>query len=232
MLGLTMAAAPGAVPTLLTGGDSEAMACLERVVWPARMQASEETIRERLARGHEMLALPSPDGLAGAVCYVPTAQTPRNRGHLPANYGELVGLSSSAPVRSLFIYNLAVRPDQRGSQVVWTLLVALLARCRALGGRWLVGNSRCTSYAGGTMPGGQPVPPDPVFRAAIDRWAASGQRPAEHLLLRDPLLRFYGKILGCSFQRLVPGFAPGDAPSGGFHVICVKDLSELRGLLT
>ncbi len=196
------------------------------------MRASEATIRQRFAIGHEVLGVTSDATLVGAVCFVPTSEVPTNRARLPRRYAEFVSLPRSNPVRSVYIHNLAIDPRYRGGAMIWQLLAGLLSECRALGARWLVGNSRCAAYAGDEDPRGLRVPADPVFRAALDRWAASGRRPAEKTLQRDPLLRFYGQVLGCRFHSLAPDFAPKDHASGGYHVICVKDLDEIRGLLS
>ncbi len=211
---------------LLRPGEVSALAALERAAWPGPLQASEERIAMRLALGHCIFVAAGPDCLVASLCFVPTHAEPFDRDRFPRDFEAFSTLPRSAPVRSCYVYNLCVHPAWRGAPVVRPLMRAGVEHGRGLGARWLVADGRCPSYAGAVDEGPDKVRADPAFRAAIDAWAATGQQPPDEELLRDPLLRFYRRMVECQFLHLMPDFLPEDRGSGGYRVIFASDLDS------
>lgn len=211
---------------LLGESDVPALAALEEAAWPSGLRAREATIRARLALGHMMLGARGSSGLVAAACFTPTAADPHDRAAFPRDFASFSSLPRSAPVRSLYVYNLEVHPAQRGTPLVHRVIESVIAAGRQLGARWLVGDGRCPAYAGAQGEGADKVRADPVFRDAIEQWRASGNKPPDPVLTRDPLLRFYRRVLACRFLHLMPDFLPSDTGSGGYRVIFVQDLQS------
>jgi ribosomal protein S18 acetylase RimI-like enzyme len=203
-----------------------ALAALERAAWPGPLQASEERIARRLALGHCILVSAGPDYLVASLCFAPTREEPFDRSRFPRDFATFSSMPRSEPVRSCYVYNLCVHPAWRGAPVVRPLMRAGVEHARGLGARWLVADGRCPSYAGAIDEGPDKVRADPAFRAAIDAWAATGQQPPDEELLRDPLLRFYRRMVACQFLHLMPDFLPEDRGSGGYRVIFASDLDS------
>ena len=210
----------------LEPSEVPALAALDAAAWPPSLQASEELIRRRLALGHTMLVVPAGDQLVAAVCFVATRELPFDAARFPRNFGEFSSLPRTEPVRSIYVYNLCVHPEHRGKNIVQSNLGAAIEFARALGARWLVGDGRCPSYAGTDGKGPEKVRASLEFRAALDEWAAGGKMPPVNVLIHDPVLRFYHRVLGCQFLHLAPNFLTQDTSSGGYRVIFVKDLGE------
>ncbi len=197
---------------------------LERAAWADALQASEDTIRTRFALGHTMFGAIDGDMLAGTICFTETNQDPLVRATFPANFEAYASLPRSEPVHALYAYNLCVRPGHRGGNTALRLLKAMEDHGRRLGARWLIGDGRCSSYAGSSGDDYDKVRFDPAFRATIDRWNETGVRPALQEIIRDPLLRLHYRAYDCEFLYVMPDFFPSDATSGGFRVISAKDL--------
>lgn len=197
---------------------------LEAAAWAGPLQASEATIRGRLALGHTMFGAIAGDVLAGTLCFTETSQDPLVRADFPANFDAFASLPRSEPVHALYAYNLCVRPSHRGGNTAIRLLKEMERHGRRLGARWLIGDGRCAAYAGSSGDDPDKVKADPRFRATIDRWNETGTPPPLEEIIRDPLLRLHYRVYNCEFLYVMPDFFPQDAASGGFRVISAKDL--------
>lgn len=214
---------------LLESGEEGALAALEVAAWPGPLQASYEKIKRRMALGHRAVVAEQDGEFLAAVCYIPTESDHFDSDAFPKTFMEFSSLPRSEPIRSTYVYSLGVHPDQRGGAVVRQVLEALLEDAVAIGARYLVADGRCPSYAGATSWPDKEVRADPRFRAAIDRWHSTGVRPSDSELTRDPLLRFYKRVLGCEFHYLLSNFLPEDTASGRYGVIFAKDLRKVAG---
>jgi len=210
----------------LDADDMPLLMELEAAAWAGPLQASETTIRRRLALGHTMLGAIDGDLLAGTLCFTETSQDPLVRADFPADFDAFASLPRSEPVHSLFAYNLCVRPSHRGGNTAIRLLKEMESHGRRLGARWLIGDGRCSAYAGSSGDDDDQVSADPRFRATIDRWNETGIRPPLEEIIRDPLLRLHYRVYDCEFLYVMPDFFPQDAASGGFRVISAKDLKK------
>lgn len=205
--------------------DVSALAALEAAAWPGPLQASEDLIRHRLALGHGMIVAAMPDYLAAAVCVVPRAEPEFDAASFPREFSQFSTLPRSDPVRSVYAYNLCVHPSHRGERVVRDVISLGIQTILKWGARSIIGDGRCPSYAGSSGEGPDRARPDAVFHDALDSWAETGIRPPLEILIRDPVLRFYHRVLDCDFVHLARNFLPQDASSGGNRVIFVKQLS-------
>lgn len=199
---------------------------LEAAAWAPLLRASEATIRGRLALGHTMFGAIDGDVLAGTLCFTETNENPLLRADFPTNFDAYSSLPRSEPVYALYAYNLCVRPSHRGSNTAIRLLKEMERHGRRLGARWLIGDGRCSSYAGSSSEDHDHVKADPRFRATIDLWNETGIRPPLEEIIRDPLLRMHYRVYNCEFLYVMPDFFPQDATSGGFRVISAKDLKK------
>jgi hypothetical protein len=218
--------ASGAFNQLRPAGmeDIPALEALEAAAWPAPLQAKVDLIRHRFSLNHIVLVVDAGTYLAGAVCFVPTSETPFGAAGFPPSFGEFSSVPRSAPVQSIYAYNFCVHPAHRGESFVRGAIKDAIVAFRQTGARWLVGAGRCPSYAGSDSEGPERIRADPEFRAAIDRWAATGTMPAMQLLTRDPVLRFYHRMFNCRFVHLAQDFMPDDVSSGGHAVGFVRPL--------
>ncbi|WP_149903767.1 N-acetyltransferase [Mesorhizobium sp. SARCC-RB16n] len=164
--------------------------------------------------------------VAGAICFVETSQDPHDTEKFPKTFSAYSSLARTGPARSLYVYNLGLRPDFRGTDMARRLLSQLIGYGHRVGARWLVGDGRCPSYAGSQDDFPNKVRPDLAFRQTIDDWHRTGVMPSVTSITRDPLLRFYRRVLQCEFLHLAPSFLPQDISSGGFRVIFAVDLAR------
>lgn len=205
--------------------DIPAMVAMETAAW-GPLGASEEAIRRRLSLGHTMIVALVETLVAGAICFVETNQDPRVTEKFPKTFAAYCSFAKSEPAHSLYVYNLGVRPEFRGTDMARRLLSHLIDHGRRVGTRWLVGDGRCPSYAGAQNDFPDKVRPDPAFRQTIDEWQRTGVMPSIEAITKDPLLRFYRRVLHCEFLHLAPDFLPEDLSSGGFRVIFAVDLTR------
>jgi hypothetical protein len=215
------------VTRLLRAGEEADLAALETAAWPAPLQASVDKIAKRIELGHRIMVVDRDGELTASVCYVPTADDPFDRSTFPKTFEAFSSLPRSEPSRCVYVYNLCVHPGHRDGAVVRDVMRAGILDSISLGTRYLVADGRCPAYAGSA---GLPdrVDADDTFRKTIDDWRASGTKPDDDELLRDPVLRFYRRLLDCRFLYLIPDFIPEDIASGGHRVIFIADLTKVK----
>ncbi|RWO40012.1 MAG: N-acetyltransferase [Mesorhizobium sp.] len=213
---------------ILSQNDVPLMADMETAAW-GQLGAGEDIVRRRILLGHTMIVASVEDLIAGAICFVETHQDPHDTMNFPKTFAEYSSTTRSGPVLSLYVYNLGVRPEFRGTPLARSLLDEMISYGRRAGARWIVGDGRCPSYAGAQHQTPDKVLPDPEFRRTIEDWHRTGRMPSVDAIIRDPLLKFYRRTLQCEFLHLAPGFLPEDKSSGGYRVIFVKDISRHDG---
>src|SRR5579863_10382384 len=140
-----------------------ALAVLEAAAWPGPLQARQDLIRRRLALGHIMIVAAAADHLVAAACVIPTRETPHDESQFPRDFETFSSLPRSAPVNSIYAYNLCVHPAARGETAAREIIKFGITTSRAMGARWLVGDGRCPSYAGTDGKGPDRVQADPQF---------------------------------------------------------------------
>lgn len=210
---------------LVSEDEVPPMAELETAAW-GLLGAGPDTISTRLSLGHTMIAGSVGSLIAGAICFVETNQDPHDTANFPKTFSAYSSMAKSQPALSLYVYNLGVRPEFRGTNLVRRLLSEMLDHGRRVGARWAVGDGRCPSYAGALDDAPDKVVMDRRFRQTIDDWHRTGVMPPVQSITMDPLLRFYRRTLNCEFLHLAPDFLPQDASSGGYRVIFAADVTR------
>lgn len=216
--------------TELTRENIPAICRLEQDCWPPALQAGASTIEHRLASGHTLVGAWSDDRLAGLIAYRHVKFNPLDPNAFPKTFAEFASGNRQPEFNAVYGYNMSVHPALRGSQIIHDLLAGAIARVRADGCRYIVGDGRCPSYNGEGEDGNdKTISQSPVFRAAMDRFMNGGAFPSLQEFLADPALRFFYRKMQCRFLWILPDFFPGDHASGGYRVIYCVDLHD--GLL-
>lgn len=211
--------------TELTREDIPAIRRLEQACWPPALQASASIIESRLASGHKLVGAWSDGRLAGLIAYRHVRFDPLDPAAFPKTFAEFASGNRQPEFNAVYGYNMSVDPMLRGSQIIHDLLAGAIARVRADGCRYIVGDGRCPSYNGeGEDENDKAIRQSPVFRAAVDRYMSGGAFPSLEEFLADPALRFFHRKMHCRFLWVLPGFFPGDHASGGYRVIYCADL--------
>ena len=128
------------------------------------------------------------------------------------------------PYNAAFAYNLSIRPDQRGTEMTRALILAVIDFAKQDHCHYLVGDGRCPSYNGSDT-STEHIAYSGKFKMAIDRQLQCGHTPTLDDYLADPILRFYYRMLSCTFLWSMQDFIPSDISSGGHRVIFYKTLS-------
>jgi len=200
--------------------DCASIVELERVCWPLELQASQNIIYTRFSLGHNFAGILYENRLIGLGAYVYTDQDPYDKDAFPDTFNEFASIQMRKPNVSMYVYNLSMHPDWRGTNAVLDLLEYMKQEGRCNDCKYAVGDGRCQAY-NGSQEAHDNVKVNPKFKKAIDDWYMTGNKPTDEILLLDPLLKFHRRNLDCEFLYLKKDFLPGDVASGGFRVIFV-----------
>ncbi|HSH97036.1 MAG: hypothetical protein ACAH07_01905 [Methylophilaceae bacterium] len=203
---------------------------LETLSWPAELCATESKILQRLAWQHVVLGARENDKLIGMAGWRYASFQPNK--NFPTNFDLFANLPNDHNHNAAFAYNFAIAPTLRksrlGSEVATGLImegikILLQNKCR-----FLVGASRCPTYAGNNDGYKENLNiKNPDIYSAIDHCITSQLSPIDDTLpwQSDPILSFYKQALDCVFLKVLPGFMPEDIASGG-HAIAFYKLLE------
>ena len=211
----------------LSASDADRIVALEQRCFIPPLQAKRETVLRRLALGHRMSGIDVEGELYAMICLRYGWFEPGRDSDFPATETGHCLRPNDAPFNAAFIYNLEVEPRSRGSLLVRDLILTTLAQAVQDGCRFAVATARIPSYNGSDPRFTQEVVPQNLeFRQAIDRYLAGGAYPTREEFLLDPCLALYNRFGNCNFSPVLPGFAPGDTPSGEMRVICWRDIAQ------
>lgn len=205
---------------MLSEADLDEMMEFEAEAFEPEIQASVETYRARFRLGHVMLGYRQ-DRLHGVISFSYGRFDPRDPSTLPTSFKAWSMQAVPAGFDTAFIYNLGLRPGTRGTGAIQTLILGALRRAQTDGCHQVVGEGPIPSYAGNSH-----VRANPEIRAALDAYGAGGAPPEEDVLFRDPHLALYRRISPCRIVRVMPGFLPSDAASGGYRAMLFRDLRD------
>ena len=191
---------------------------LEVACWPEGVRASDETYLHRLDIGHILMGAREDGVLMGMTCFSYTQFDPFAPEKLPRTFNEFASVPTTEPYNVGFGYSLNVHPSTRGSRLLLTLLRTGYERMKADGCDYMFGDGRCPSYNGSDAPS-EKVKQSPEFKQAVDHYIATGEFPTNEQLIKDPLLRYIYRVMGCEFVAIIPDFFPTDIPAGGFRVM-------------
>ncbi|MBA3697089.1 MAG: hypothetical protein H0W85_10155, partial [Methylotenera sp.] len=103
------------VITRLDFDDLEAVSRYEHTAWPASIQASRPTLSKRFECGHFMLGLWLHKELIGLASWRRGWFSPTNKLGFPQTFDGFSNAPNAEPYNAAFVYNLSIRPDQRGT---------------------------------------------------------------------------------------------------------------------
>lgn len=207
----------------LTRDDISLISGLEQACWPTELQATHAILQKRFSSGHIMLGAWVDGQLVGLIAYRRTWFDPDEAQSFPKTFNEFASGDNRGPFNAVFGYNMSIHPRLRGSRVIHLLLREAIAKVRADGCHYIVGDGRCPSY-NGSETGEKSIRKSEVFHAAVDRHMSGGAFPTLKEFLADPALRFFYRTMHCRFLWVLPDFFPGDSASGGYRVIYCVDL--------
>ncbi len=203
--------------------DIERIVADEKASFPPFLQASRNTIRQRLDFGHIMLGAEIKGGLIGKVCFSYTDFSPTPKEDFPKTFRQFSTQPRLAQYNAAFVYNLNINPVFRGSCAVYALIQTLVKRVCGDGCKYIVFDARPSSYAGNSCEQ-ERVKFKPGVKALFDNYLLSGDFPTDGEFCQDPTLAFYYR-LGGKFLWIMPNFLPEDRSAGGFRVIMHKEIS-------
>lgn len=203
----------------LTISDLDRIVALERATWPRGMRASREVIASRLEMDHGTIGLETNGELLGLVASRFARFDPQDRDAFPVNHHAFANQPHEPDHNAAFVYTLQALPVARGYGVPQQLMLAGRKYTLEAGCYYVVGDARCASFNGSENPATERIRQNPRFQAAVREAVTTGQLPPLEELIRDPVLRFYHRVLMCTFAWVIPDYFPDDEPSGGHGII-------------
>ncbi len=199
---------------------------LENRSWIPGLQASEESILQRIENDHKILGIREGEKLVGKICFSYSFFSPDDKKKFPATFHEFSNQPKIKDSNAAFVYNLDVDPQYRSGKYASKLIQAMLKEVQNYGCRYIVADGRPSSYNGSSEFEQEKVKQNLEFKKAIDRYLEGGQFPTDLEFMKDPTLAFYKRLTGCKFLWILPGFIPEDKSAGGIRVILMKEFNE------
>jgi len=229
--------------TYLDAGDIAEIMALEKKVCIPLIQASEETILKRFARGNFMIGVRMNDALVGSLGFRYGNFSLDNRDEFTKNFREFsTPHEKPSTYNAGFIYSVNVDPEHRtlavhkgcakglrATGIGKALFVNAIKKMREDKCDFLVGDGRPTFYNGSHDFPHERYDQAPHLKDLLDKCAAGHElTPGEGAeIMEYPIFRAYNKFVGGGFEVawVIPGFFPSDTPTGGFRVILYKRLT-------
>ena len=227
----------------LDAGDIAEIMALERKVCIPLIQASEETILKRFARGNFMIGVQLNDVLVGSVGFRYGNFSPNNRDEFTKNFTEFsTPHEKPSAFNAGFIYSVNVAPEHRtlavhkqnptGLRAIGIgrdLLVSALQKMRQDRCNFLVIDGRPAFYNGSHDFFHERYDQVPSLKDLFNKCDSGHElTPREATeILSYPIFGAYNKFLsgGLEVGWIIPDFFPSDTPTGGFRVILYKRLT-------
>ncbi len=200
---------------------------LENKSWIPGLQATEESIQDRIRKNHVILGIRDGERLVAKICFSCSSFWIDQPEKFPDNFEDFSHQPIVESPNALFVYNLDVDPDYRGKIYAPTLIKAVVEEAIKLGLKYIVADGRPSSYNGSGEFGQDKVKQSLDFKQSIDRYLNGGSFPTDAEFMKDPTLALYRRLTGCKFYSVLPNFIPGDEPAGGIRVILVKEVNEM-----
>lgn len=208
----------------LSLNDIDEILNVERKAFIPALQATEESIRTRLTKGHIYLGVKDQEKLVGTMGLRFANFTPDFTDFLNKNptFYEYANKENDVNANAIFIYNLGIIPEYRNCSNAKKLIRSVFELAKQKGMKFLVGDSRIPSYNGSSE--NKPyenIEKNPLVHDAIESYFRTGILPPREIIRKDPVAGFYltifpkSKVLGITN----PNFCGGDNPSGGCNSI-------------
>ena len=184
------------------------------------IRTTKENILRRLGLGHVYLGVTNNAGeIVGTLAMRYAKFSPRDGyDKFPKTFKEYAEHSNEKDANAAFVYSIGVLPECRRGFYAKKLLQSAKIWAKKNGMNYMVGDSRCPSYAGSNNFPQEHFDFKPVVRDAIDISSFRGAESTDNLK-KDPILGFYIKTMGAKTLWAIPNFFPQDIPCGGFMVI-------------
>lgn len=203
--------------------DLEDILGLERKSFSPEMQASKDSVFDRLNKGHVMLGIKSNEKLIGKICFSLSNFSPDNREAFPKAFSDYSHQPRVEKPNAAFVYDLDVNPDYRNTEYARKLIKAAMERALVSGCKFFVADCMTQSYNGNPK---ENIKQIPSFKKAIDDYLNGGRFPTDEELMQDSYLAFLKRFTGGRFLWIMPNFIPQDRASGGIRIIGYVDLLE------
>jgi glyoxylase-like metal-dependent hydrolase (beta-lactamase superfamily II)/ribosomal protein S18 acetylase RimI-like enzyme len=200
---------------------------LEKQTWIPDLQASRESILQRLHHGHKILGLKKNRELMGMIAWryskFSILDGIENFPKLFSDFSIEASYTGS-DVQSAFIYNVGVRAGFRQGGIGSRLLQGVFEKIRDDGVKQVFLDSRIPSYNGSLSGNRDKIRQSPKFKSAIDRYLTDGTFPTQEEFALDPRLRYYMQN-GFKPLFILKDFIQ-DLSSGNNRVICYINLEQ------
>ncbi len=213
---------------ILREGNLDEIVDFEQKVFISELQASRETISERLAKGHTILGLFYNGELIGKISFSDGVFSPDDYKIFPKTFEEYSGQDKIKNPNAVFVYDLGVLPDYRGGAYTGMLVKAVIDIAKQKGIKFVVGEGRLATYNGSPV---EKVEAIPEVKSAIDNFLQGGNFPSDKILIKDKLLFYYKIMAGMEFLWIIPNFEK-DTASGDFRVIGYLDINAPQASLS
>lgn len=210
--------------------DIPAISALENASWPQALQANPATIAHRMALHHVMLGAFQFEQLIGLAAWRYGMFDPSELSAYPDCFEELANTANTSPFNAAYAYNFvlspAIRKTRHSPQISRSLINEGIDILIADGCKYLVGASRCPSYAG-SEDDSIKCKPSSLIKHAIDiSRQSSSVGDLDIPWQADPVLSFYKQTIDCRFTHVIPAFMPEDKASGGHAIGFYKVLAS------
>jgi hypothetical protein len=213
----------------LGAADIPAILSLETASWPHGLRVDPATLEERLSNGHTMLGAFQHDGLIGIAAWRYGMFDPKSSHPYPLDFDTFANSPSAQQFNAAYVYNFALLPNIRktrqGINIGLSLISAGIDILITDGCKYLVGASRCPSYAG-CNDDSIKCKQSMKMKSAVDSLSADTKTELDIPWQDDPVLSFYKHALQCKFVAIMPRFMPEDTASGGYAIGFYKELNK------
>jgi len=207
----------------LNQNDLDRIVEVEKAAFIPPLQASRETIADRLNLNHVYLGLESNGKLIGTLAFRYARFSPKDLAIFPRTFDEFSNSPNAEQPNAIFGYSLGILPEYRGRSTLELMdRTCDFAKLNSM--EYVVAEGRCPSYNGSNEFSQETIMQNPEFKRIIDEAIAKGSLPSKKELLKDPNLAFYILFAKGKPLILIPDFNPEDTPSGGHRVILYKQL--------
>jgi glyoxylase-like metal-dependent hydrolase (beta-lactamase superfamily II) len=210
---------------LLNSAQIDAICSLEKATWIPELQASRDTILQRLELGHTIFGLKIQGELLGMIGWRYSDYSPQDTLlDFPQKFTQFTKAVSVSheKARSAFIYNVGVKVTRREKGLGSLLLQGAFEKIRSDGIHHVFVDSRIPSYRGSQKGVHEQVNPIPEFASAVNRYFSQGRFPLDSEYILDPTVRFYINN-GFKPWTILRDFIP-DESSGNMRIICYVEL--------
>ncbi|MDY6778030.1 MAG: GNAT family N-acetyltransferase, partial [Candidatus Nanohaloarchaea archaeon] len=202
------------------------MVACEEASWIPPLQADQETIRNRLERGHIYLGKVE-GALQGMSSFLQVSVDEKSLLEEPERFFDdfhsFYSRDFDEDGNAIFLYNVGVAREHRRQGIGSLLVGAVQQWAEESNADHLILDGRCPSYNGSKAYSQESFERKTVFRKALQSHDPGDPLPAEDVLREDPVIDFYFSNLPCEPLAILPDFLPADPATDGYRVMLITD---------